>query len=446
MLKNLLLSLILIPFIIYSQPYPDQFYSLDDESLMGRIESLDKIEISQDGKSIELVSGEKEGTVVFLPDSSEYPFNRGLPSWNGHVFNESSGFKVQMRFFNGSWSPWLTVGYWKNNVWSSYGSTSYSGGEIEIDYVVLDSYLSKWQFRVLFKRSNSVISSPTLHKLSFFVSDQVTTNNVNITSIVNDNPEEIFIPTQHYYQYSLDPGIGGNICSPTSVCMVLRSYDIEVDPLAFALDNYDPKWGLFGVWPRAVQNAAEYTLNGAVKRYRSWSEAREVLAAGGRVVMSVGSPLYPNGHLIMLAGFDSNGNPLSHDPAKSNGYGYKHNKTLLSQSWFNKGGIAYTFFPGENTTSVEDNKPQIVAGYQLDVYPNPFNPQTNIRFKTSERSYTEIIVYDITGREIESLVKDFLEAGSYTFTWNAANIPSGMYFIRTVTENFNKTVKAVLIK
>ena len=46
------------------------------------------------------------------------------------------------------------------------------------------------------------------------------------------------------------------------------------------------------VWPKAVQNAAEYNLNGEVSRYRTWSEAYEVLAAGGRIVMSVGFPLY----------------------------------------------------------------------------------------------------------------------------------------------------------
>ena len=199
----------------------------------------------------------------------------------------------------------------------------------------------------------------------------------------------IFIPTEHYYQYALDPGIGGDICSPTSVSMVLKSYNIDVDPLQFAKDNYDTYWRMFGIWPKAVQNAAEYNLNGEVSRYRTWSEAYDVLAAGGRIVMSVGMPLY-TGHLMMLAGFDSQGNPLVHDPARKDGEGYKFDKTDLSKSWFNKGGVAYTFFlDSTTTTSVEnENHVQVVKDFKLNVYPNPFNPQTNIRFEAPEKNYT----------------------------------------------------------
>ncbi len=449
MIKKLLLLFSVLSVIAFGQPYPDQFYSYEEENLIMHVESMNGMEITADGKSVILSDGVTNGSIVFEADSSEYPFDRGLPSWNGHVFNDNSSFKMLMRFYKNGWSPWLTIGYWRENLWpGSYGSTSYSGGEIDIDYVVLNSYHTKWQFQVIMKRTSGSELTPSLHKLSFFVSDQETTDNVNISTIVNDNPEDIFIPTQHYYQYSIDPGIGGNICSPTSVCMVLRSYNIEVDPLQFAIDNYDTYWEMFGIWPRAVQNAAEFNLNGAVTRYRTWSEAREILAAGGRVVMSVGSPLYPNGHLMMLAGFDSLGKPLVHDPAKSNGYSYMHNKTLLSQSWFNKGGIAYTFFPEDTsgTTSVEDNGFQLADGYQLNVYPNPFNPQTNIRFETSERSYTEITIYDIIGREVENILKDVIEPGTYNFRWNASNLPSGVYFIQTISGSYNKAIKAVLVK
>ncbi len=143
--------------------------------------------------------------------------------------------------------------------------------------------------------------------------------------------------------------------------MILKSYSIEVDPYQFALDTHDPYYNMFGIWPRVVQNASEYGLDGAVTRYRAWSEARTVLANGGRIAMSVGLPLY-SGHLLMLAGFTSDGRPIVHDPAKSNGYSYVYNKTSISQSWFNKGGIAYTFYPaGSYPTSVENSSNQIVV-------------------------------------------------------------------------------------
>ncbi len=437
-----------------AQSYPDQHYFWEDEDLAANIESMSGIEISEDGKTIQLQDGVNLGTIIFKPDSSEQPFNRGLPSWNGHAPNDKSGFKVLMRFYNNGWSPWLTVGFWKANIWSGYGQTSYSGGKIDIDYAVLNSYHNKWQFQVIMKR-NSGEQSPTLNKLSFFVSDQRTTDNVNISQIVADKPASIFIPTQHFYQYALDPGIGGNICSPTSVAMVLRSYDIQVDPLQFARDNHDPYWGIFGVWPRSVQNGVEFGLKGSVTRYRSWSDARKTLEAGGRVVMSVGAPLYPVGHLMMLAGFDASGNPIVHDPARSNGYSYKWNKTSLSSSWFLKGGVAYTFFPPDTAgvTSVESDQNVPDQFMLYSNYPNPFNSTTRIKFSVPTRQNVTLKIYDVLGNEVSTLVNEEKNPGTYTVDFNSDNLPggkqglaSGFYFYTLQTPEFSATGKMVLLK
>ena len=321
-------------------------------------------------------------------------------------------------------------------------------GYIDYDNVKLDTYQSSWQFKVIMKRSSVSVVSPTIHKLSFFVSDSRTTSSVNITNIVNDNPAAVFIPTTFIYQYGVDPGIGGDICSPTSVAMILKSYNIDVDPRQFALDNYDTNFGMFGIWPRVVQNASEYGLDGAVTRYRTWSEAREVLANGGRISMSVGLPLYA-GHLMMLAGFTSNGRPIVHDPARTDGYSHIFNKTSLSQSWFNKGGVAYTFYLADSAAlPVEDiNNSLLADDYQLmQNYPNPFNPSTSISFSIPQAGLVKLSVYDILGNEIEILVDDYLGAGNYTTSFNAANLASGVYIYRIQTENFVKAKQMMLIK
>ncbi len=439
--------------IIFCQSYPDQFISYKNDSLIHRISSLNGAEISNDGKSIILSDGVESGDVTFNPDSSEYPFNRVLPSWNGSVPNNYSSFKVTIRFFesSGTWSPWLTVGFWKANIWSTYGTTSYSGGKIIIDNAVLNSYHNKWQFKVIMKRTSGSQPSPELHKLSCFVSDQRVTDNVNITSLVNDKPPKIFIPTEFFYQYSLDSGIGGDICSPTSVSMVLRSYNIEVDPLQFAKDTKCPYWDIFGIWPRVVQNAAEYGLDGAVTRYRTWSQAYETLAAGGRVVMSVGSPLYPNGHLMMLAGFDASGNPLMHDPARSNGYSYKFSKTSLSESWFNKGGIAYTFFPEDTAavTSIEEAASAVPEkNYLYNNYPNPFNPTTKIGYEIAGNGFVTLKVYNILGKEVATLVNKEQPAGKYEVSFNASGLPTGVYiysiFLQVQGSKINRINKKML--
>lgn len=441
-------------FILFSglakaQNYPDQFYFLRTDSIYQNIESSQGVKLSADGKCIMLQDSIKSGYFILKPQYSQSPFNEGLPSWNGSAPDDFSAFKVQMRFpYNGSWSPWLTVGYWKSNIWGSYSKPSYGGGYIDYDNAKLYSYQSAWQFKVIFTRTSDTIPSPTINKLSFFVSDSRTTDAVNISSIVNDNPEAVFISTNFVYQYGVDPGIGGDICSPTSVSMILKSYGISVDPKQFAIDNYDTNFGMFGIWPRVVQNASEYGLDGAVTRYRTWSEAREVLANGGRISMSVGLPLY-TGHLMMLAGFTNDGRPIVHDPAKSSGYALVYNKTDISESWFNKGGVAYTFYlPDNEATSVENDNIKILTdGYKLNQnYPNPFNPYTNISFSIPKEGNTKITVYDMLGREVAVLVNDYLEAGNHAVLFNASNLSSGIYIYRIESGSFNEAKSMTLLK
>lgn len=435
---------------LFSQSYPDQHVVLTFEDLKNQIETQSGIELSSDSIGIKLADSSTSGYIILKPDTAEFPFNRGLPSWNGSARDNNCGFLIQMRFPDGDgWSPWLTVGFWKAFIWNSYGSTSYSGGFIDYDYVKLYQYQQRWQFKVNLKRYSVDDPSPTIHKLSFYISDKVTTDNTDYMALLNDNPDEIFIPTDFLYQYAIDEVIGGSICSPTSVSMALLSYDITVDPLEFARGTRDPYYGIFGIWPRVVQHASEYGLDGAVTRYRSWSAAREVLAAGGRIVIPVGPPLY-QGHLMMLAGFTSEGNPIVHDPAKTDGYGKVYNKNDLGISWFSKGGIAYTFFPRNHATTIEAGKDiagNLPESFQLNQnFPNPFNPITTIPFSVPEQKDVKIAVYDVNGRLVETVYDGLTSPGNHSVIWDAEKLASGNYFIVLSTSDYYMVKKALLLK
>ena len=452
MKKSIIVFLLLINTnLLYSQIYSDQLYTLNTDDMLQNIETSSGVVLSVDGKSIVLEDNLLSGYLILKPQNSAEPFNEGLPSWNGTAPHDSSSFKVQMRFpLSTGWSPWLTVGFWKANIWSNYGSTSYSGGYIDYDNVKLFSYQSSWQFKVIFERKNIKNAPPSLNKLSFFVSDSRTTSSLNYSEIINDNPPQIFIPTDFIYQYAVDPIIGPDICSPTSTSMVLKSYDIEVDPYKFAKDNYDPYFKIFGIWPRAVQNAAQYGLVGAVTRYRNWSDTYDVLANNGRIVMSIGEPLY-SGHLIMLAGFTSSGNPIVHDPAKNNGYAYVYNKSSLSHSWFDKGGVAYTLYYTDSI-QVGVEKPLLSSHeFQLQQnYPNPFNPSTIISYQLPLDSYVTLKVFDILGRELITLVNEQKPAGNYEVKFDASSvsykISSGIYFYALSAGDIVITKKMLLMK
>jgi uncharacterized protein (TIGR02145 family) len=84
--------------------------------------------------------------------------------------------------------------------------------------------------------------------------------------------------------------------------------------------------------------------------------------------------------------------------------------------------------------------------FLLQNYPNPFNPQTKISFSVPKESYITLKVYDLLGREVATLVQDTKQQGEYSVTWNADNVPSGVYFYKLLAGDFVETKKMVLMK
>lgn len=79
-------------------------------------------------------------------------------------------------------------------------------------------------------------------------------------------------------------------------------------------------------------------------------------------------------------------------------------------------------------------------------YPNPFNPTTTIRFSLTNSSEVSLIVYDILGNEVQTLVNDVRDAGSHEVTFNAGNLSSGVYLYILKAGNFSATKKLMLMK
>lgn len=84
-------------------------------------------------------------------------------------------------------------------------------------------------------------------------------------------------------------------------------------------------------------------------------------------------------------------------------------------------------------------------------YPNPFNPSTKIDYDIAFDGKVNIVLFDMSGREVSTLVNDAKPAGYYTISFNASNLSSGMYFYRitangTNGSNFSQTKKMVLVK
>jgi len=79
-------------------------------------------------------------------------------------------------------------------------------------------------------------------------------------------------------------------------------------------------------------------------------------------------------------------------------------------------------------------------------FPNPFNPETNISYTLAEVSKVTLKVFTVTGAEVATLVNGTQEAGSFNVTFNAASLPSGVYFYRLEAGSFTATHKMLLLK
>jgi hypothetical protein len=94
-----------------------------------------------------------------------------------------------------------------------------------------------------------------------------------------------------------------------------------------------------------------------------------------------------------------------------------------------------------------ENPNEVPAAFALEQnYPNPFNPSTNISYSIPENGKVILEVYNIQGQKVSTLVNEQKSAGSYSVTFDASNLASGVYMYRLVSKNSVQVRKMLLIK
>mgnify|MGYP005847878587 CR=1 FL=1 len=97
-------------------------------------------------------------------------------------------------------------------------------------------------------------------------------------------------------------------------------------------------------------------------------------------------------------------------------------------------------------TTVQDDKDIINNFYLSQNYPNPFNPTTTINYSVPKTSNVSLIVYDVIGREIKTLVNGEKLPGNYSVQFDGSELPSGVYFYTLKASSYVDSKKMVLIK
>ncbi|MBU0518218.1 VWA domain-containing protein [bacterium] len=134
-----------------------------------------------------------------------------------------------------------------------------------------------------------------------------------------------------------------------------------------------------------------------------------------------------------------------------------HWQYYMDSFTFTKSGVSeggpYTQWYWEPITSPPSEGTggtQIFFAYQVPTlgegYPNPFNATTSLQFYLPEDSYVNLVIFNLSGQEVQRLGEGYYAAGSYRVNWNAQHAPSGIYFANLITRHGVLTTKLTLIK
>lgn len=100
-----------------------------------------------------------------------------------------------------------------------------------------------------------------------------------------------------------------------------------------------------------------------------------------------------------------------------------------------------------NVIGITNISTEIPMQFSLEQnYPNPFNPSTKINFKVAETEFVSLKVYDLLGREIETLASEILSPGTYEADFSGGSLASGIYYYRLTAGNFSETKTMILLK
>lgn len=262
----------------------------------------------------------------------------------------------------GGWSPWMYVQSWGKTLTPVGRVNEFEGGKVEVDILELKRAAKGYQVRVTLQSfEHDAAVTPVLRRVSVCYSGEkgADTGTEAARETLGAGVEwarDLKVPFRPQGAASVPRALWSQICSPTSMTMVMAYYGVDLPTLENAEAIYDPHYDMFGNWGRAVSRAGEQGLDSYLVRIRSLEDAKRYIAEGVPLIASIRFKkgevegfLYPQtaGHLIVIRGFTPEGDAIVNDPAsREKGDGVVYKAAELEKAWFRPGGVAYVVRKG----------------------------------------------------------------------------------------------------
>ncbi len=105
------------------------------------------------------------------------------------------------------------------------------------------------------------------------------------------------------------------------------------------------------------------------------------------------------------------------------------------------------FIPPDEPVGIQPMNTNVPAAYNLyQNFPNPFNPVTGIKFDIAKKGNVKLVVFDMLGRELSTLINESLNPGTYQVSFDGNNLSSGVYFYKLSTDSFTEIKRMIMAK
>ncbi len=292
-----------------------------EDLLKGRYENL----IFNDNK---IMLKEKEIRGIYESEVlNTIEFKELIASWNGHT-TQNSSIEIQVKIRKGDvWSRWFTYGKWSDR---GYNKGSVNGQRDDIAQMAIDvikvkslDKCSALKYKIILERTNNNFESPDIRLVSFTFNPYNKTSKQEFDGF--DIEIDIDVPMR---SQKTVPEIGGIICSPTSLSMVMEYLGVNEEIVEVAAGVKDNGSEKYGNWSYNTAYAGERGFESYVKKCESIKDVKEILLKGIPVAASIRTSsqedlegsfcAHESGHLLVIRGFiqkDGEDYVIVNDPA-----------------------------------------------------------------------------------------------------------------------------------
>jgi len=308
----------------------------------------------------------QEGMLTSPILHSEFPFEALVLSWNGS-FPEGTYliYEVQVKGRSPFWSPWHEVlRYGKHPVVKEGENKESWAAKVDSDQLKMKVSGREFRYRIkLFSESPEKTPSIRMICASYANYSKKKDQERLLYPSNTENtlkPEwirDLEVPFRSQLVENKD--ISWRACHPTSLAMALHYHGTELPTAEVAKGVWDPHNGIYGNWVYNAAYAGELGYQSYVRYCSSFDPIKEEIAKGNPVIISIkfgkgeleNSPMNSTGgHIILVRGFNENGDPICNDPGtrnESTGH-VVYKKEELEKAWITHSGAAVFVNPRKN--------------------------------------------------------------------------------------------------